>query len=100
MDTPGQAIVEGWLSSSQWFPMYYHHRKEFIIGALKEVLYMEVICSAPSIQNVLFQRFHCISWFNSNHDSLCVSVFQNVAESSECHSFMSFNTCYTDTGLW
>lgn len=25
---------------------------------------------------------------------------QIVAETSECHSFMSFNTCYTDTGLW
>ena len=33
---------------------------------------------------------------------LCYSVcwvFQNVADMG-CHSFMSFNTCYTDTGLW
>ena len=54
----------------------------------------------PFILSVHIWRFHWISWFNINHGSLCVSVFQNVAESSECHSFMSFNTCYTDTGLW
>ena len=37
-------------------------------------------------------------------DLVMVSLYpwpaQNVAETSECHSFMSFNTCYTDTGLW
>lgn len=25
---------------------------------------------------------------------------QNIAEGNLAHSFMSFNTCYTDTGLW
>ena len=46
-----------------------------IIGALKGVLYMEAACIVSLILSVLCWKFHCISWFNSNHGALspCVS---------------------------
>jgi len=29
-----------------------------------------------------------------------LSVLQDMVQYNLAHSFMSFNTCYTDTGLW
>uniref|UniRef100_A0A8C0H3T7 Mitochondrial-processing peptidase subunit beta n=1 Tax=Chelonoidis abingdonii TaxID=106734 RepID=A0A8C0H3T7_CHEAB len=48
----------------------------------------------------LVQLFASISTLHKFHLNLSSKLAQITCHGNLCHSFQSFNTCYTDTGLW
>ena len=52
---------------------------------------------ALMVANTLIGSWDRSSGGGANHASPLAAM---SAEQNLCHSFQSFNTCYTDTGLW